>query len=805
MSSDPVHDSPSDFSSSQPSATRVASTYDPVPLLAAELTLPRSGVSAVVALLAEGATVPFIARYRKEATGGFDEVQIRAIEERRLYLLELEERRAVVLAEIGKQGKLTDALQKKILGCTTKADLEDLYLPFKPKRRTRAIIARERGLEPLADRMWAQPLDGSPSAEAEAFVDAAKEVPDVIGALAGARDICAERIAEDADVRKHVRGAYMKEGVIKVTKNEELAQKATKFDMYASYEEPVANIPSHRYLAIRRGETEGVLRASIDLDAEGLMPSIQAAAKVNPKSPWAPDLIKAAQDATKRLLLPTVQSDVRVDLKMAADRAAVEVFAQNLRELLLAAPFGTKTVLGIDPGQRTGCKCAVSDDTGKLLHHETIYLVQGGDATERARMALRSICQKFKPAAVAVGNGTHGRETEDFVREVLTAEGLKEVLCVPVSEAGASIYSASDIAREEFPDLDLTVRGAISIARRLQDPLAELVKVDPKSIGVGQYQHDVYQGLLAKKLDEVVESCVNMVGVELNTASAPLLARVAGIGAGLAKRIVQHRDQHGAFKTRKALLDVTGVGPRTFEQAAGFLRIRGSEHPLDSSAVHPERYPLVEKIATDLGVPVKSLIGDARLVDKIDPARYVAGDVGTFTLNDIMGELKKPGRDPRATFEPPKFRDDVRTMQDLKPGMELEGIVTNVTAFGAFVDIGVHQDGLVHVSQLSDRFIKDPSEAVKVGEKIHVRVLEIDLERKRISLTAKKGGAPAGSTQGAFTKPQPGQQPQNRGGGGGGRPGGGGGRPGAPQQPQGKPAQQGPGFKNNPFADHFRK
>jgi protein Tex len=786
--------------SETPSTEPTVPPFDPVPLLAEELSLPRPGVSATVKLLAEGATVPFIARYRKEATGGLDEVQIRAIEERRTYVLELDERRRAVVSEIHKQGKLTDALFRKILGCTTKSDLEDLYLPFKPKRRTRAIIARERGLEPLADRIWAQPLEGSPEAEANAFVSAAKEVPDTAAALSGARDICAERVAEDADVRKLAREAFQREGVIKVVKNEEHANKATKFDMYATFEEPVANIPSHRYLAIRRGETEGVLRAAIEVDGERLVPQIKAKVKANPKSPWAGELDKAVVDATRRLLLPTVQSDVRVDLKMAADRAAVEVFAQNLRELLLAAPFGTKMVLGIDPGQRTGCKCVVVDDTGKMLENTTVYLVQGNDATERARQTLRAICQKYPLRAVAVGNGTHGRETEAFVKEVLAAEGLKEVFCVPVSEAGASIYSASDIAREEFPDLDLTVRGAISIARRLQDPLAELVKVDPKSIGVGQYQHDVYQGLLAKKLDEVIESVVNQVGVELNTASAPLLSRVAGIGPSLAKRIVAHRNEKGAFKSRKGLLEVAGIGPKTFEQAAGFLRVRGGEHPLDASAVHPERYPLVERMAGDLGVPVASLIGDLRTVDRIDSKRYVEGDVGVFTLNDILAELKKPGRDPRATFEPPKFRDDVRSLEDLKPGMELEGVVTNVTAFGAFVDVGVHQDGLVHVSQLADRFVKDPSEVVKVGEKIKVRVLEVDLDRKRIALTAKKGAAaPAtagqGQAQGQGRLPA-GAPQQSRG--GGGRP--------QQQGQQGKPkGASGEGFRNNPFANLLRK
>jgi uncharacterized protein len=774
--------------------------YDPTPALAEELSLAVSSVGSVVKLLGEGATVPFIARYRKEATGGLDEVQIRAIEERRAYLIELEERRQTVLAEIGRQGKLSDELSRKILTCRTKAELEDLYLPFKPKRRTRAIIARERGLEPLADRIWSQVTEGAPEAEAQAFVNLAKEVPDVLAALAGARDICAERIAEDAVVRKLVRETFAREGVVRVGKEKEHEGKVTKFDMYATFEEKLATIPSHRYLAIRRGEAEGVLRASLDLESETALVGVQTAAKIQPKSPWAGELAKAASDAYKRLIVPSVQSDLRIDLKLAADRGAVDVFAQNLRELLLSAPFGTKAVLGIDPGQRTGCKCVVVDDTGKLLHHTLINLVQGDGALEKARVTLRELFRRFTPRAVAVGNGTHGRETESFVREVLAEEGLKDVLCVAVSESGASIYSASDVAREEFPDLDLTVRGAISIARRLQDPLAELVKLDPKSIGVGQYQHDVHQPLLVKKLDDVVESCVNLVGVEVNTASAPLLSRVAGIGPSLAKKIVAHRDQNGPFKSRKALQLVPGMGPKTFEQAAGFLRVRGGEHPLDASAVHPERYGLVEQMAGDLGVQVASLIGDSKTVGALNPKKYQQGDVGEFTINDILGELRKPGRDPRAVFEPPKFRDDVRTMNDLKPGMELEGLVTNVTAFGAFVDIGVHQDGLVHVSQLSDRFIKDPSEVVKVGDKLKVRVLEIDLERKRIALSAKKdgGGArPAGSHGGGgggggFQGPRPGGP---GGGGGGGGPRRDGPRP--TNNPPPPPAKQ---FTNNPFA-----
>src|SRR5450432_2809421 len=777
--------------------------FDPVPALAAELNLPRASVSAVVKLLAENSTVPFIARYRKEATGGLDEVQIRNIEERRTYLVELEARRTSITVEIHGQGKLTPELAKKLALALTKAELEDLYLPFKPKRRTRATIAKERGLEPLADLIWAQGRTGSPRASAEGFVSAEKEVPDITAALAGARDICAERVAEDPEVRKHTREAYVRDGSIRVTKTKDFEDKTTKFDSYASFEEPIAKIPSHRYLAIRRGETEGVLRAGLVVDQSNVVPFVEKHVKLDRASPWSGELSSAIKDGVERLLLHSVQVDVRVELKMQADKGAIDVFAQNLRELLLSAPFGTKTVLGIDPGQRTGCKCAVVDETGKLLEHETIYLVQGDSALERARQSVRAICKKYPIVAVAVGNGTHGRETEAFVRDLLKEEGLTQgtlPLCVSVSEAGASVYSASDVAREEFPDLDLTVRGAISIARRLQDPLAELVKVDPKSIGVGQYQHDVFQPFLAKKLDEVVESCVNSVGVELNLASAPLLSRVAGIGATLARKIVSYRNEKGAFSSRAKLLEVPGLGPRTFQQAAGFLRVRGGEHPLDASAVHPERYALVEKMAQDLGVPVVSLVGNRELLERLDPKKYQIGDVGSFTLNDILSELRKPGRDPRATFEPPKFRDDVRTMEDLKTEMVLEGVVTNVTAFGAFVDIGVHQDGLVHVSQLSDRFVKDPNEVVKVGDKLSVRVLEVDLVRKRIALSAKRGsdsahvagaGARAAGSGGAGgTRPDPNRGPRPQGGG---------------RAPQGKPQPTAQGFTNNPFAAHFRK
>ncbi len=760
--------------------------FDPVPALSAELSLPVPAVRSVVLLLAEGATVPFIARYRKEATGGLDEVQIRSIEERRTYLVELDERRSAVVAEIDKQGKLTDELRQKLERATTKAEVEDLYLPFKPKRRTRGMIARERGLLPLAELLWAQGTE-RPDEAAAAFVDAAKEVADVKAALQGARDICAERLAEDAGVRKVVREAYQADGVVRVAKEEAHKDSVSKFDTYASYEEPLAKIPSHRYLAIRRGEAEGVLRAVVHLEPERVLPRLVALARVKPASPWAAELTRAVEESYRRLLSPSVESDLRIDQKLGADRAAVDVFADNLRQLLLAAPFGTKWVLGIDPGQRTGCKCGVVDDTGKLHEHTVLYLVQGDRALAEAKQTLLGLLARHPIAAVAVGNGTHGRETEDFVREVLRDAKRADVAVVPVSEAGASVYSASDVARDEFPDLDLTVRGAVSIARRLQDPLAELVKIDPKSIGVGQYQHDVHQPLLGRKLDEVVESCVNSVGVELNTASAPLLARVAGIGPTLAKKIVRHRDEKGAFKSRKDVLSVPGVGPKVFEQSAGFLRVRGGEHPLDDSAVHPERYGLVEAMAKDLGVETAKLVANDAAIAKLRLERYATGDVGEFTLQDIVAELKKPGRDPRAKFEPPSFRDDVRTMSDLVVGMELEGVVTNVTAFGAFVDVGVHQDGLVHVSQLADRFVKEPSDVVKVGDKLKVRVMEIDLARKRIGLSARRDARPTpaqGQGQ-ARPTPAPGQGQARR----------------PPIAPE-KRAAQGDGakFTNNPFA-----
>lgn len=737
--------------------------FDPVPFVSKDLSIGPRQVAAVAKLFAEGGTVPFIARYRKEAHGNLDEVQILNIQEKLTYYNTLEARRVTILSSINEQGKLTDELREQIERTVSKTELEDLYLPYKPKRRTRATIAREKGLEPLADLIREQSLESDPLTAAAAFINAEKEVATAEEALAGARDIVAEQIAERADVRALIREAYFKTGVIasepvKIDANPE----TSKYKDYFSFSQPIADIPSHRYLAIRRGETEGELRRKLVVDADAQIRRMKDLCGLNPVSPFAGDLELAVQDAYKRMLTLSVEIDVSVEMKMKADRAAVEIFATNLRSLLLAAPYGEKPVIGIDPGLRTGCKCVAVDATGKYLDTITIYPEQGSSKAQQAQIDLAKFIEKHQPQAIAVGNGTAGRETEAFVKSLLGLMKKPGISVVSVSESGASVYSASAVAREEFPDLDLTIRGAISIARRLQDPLAELVKVDPKSIGVGQYQHDIYQDLLKDKLDEVVVSCVNRVGVELNTASAPLLSRVAGIGESLAKKIVAHRNEHGAFKSRKELLKVAGLGPRAFEQAAGFLRVRGGTNPLDASAVHPERYKLVEQIAADLGEPLQKLVGHVEIVSKIKIEKYKSDSVGELTLKDIIDELKKPGRDPREQFEAAGFRDDVMTLNDLKEGMELKGIVTNVTAFGAFVDIGVHQDGLVHISQLCDRFIKDPAEVVQAGDRIDVRVLEIDLQRKRVSLTARKdGGKTAPEKSGAAQRPQQ-NKPQPR-------------------------------------------
>jgi uncharacterized protein len=720
--------------------------FDPAPRIAEDSRLALAGVRSVMRLLGGGATVPFIARYRKEQTGGFDELQIRDIEEKAAYLTELDARRRTILSEIESQGKLTPELRAKIESCWVKAVLEDIYMPFKPKRRTRAMIARERGLEPLARRILDQPATGTLEAAVAPFIDPMKGVADAKSALAGARDIVAETIADRSDVRALVRDVFKRDGILVSAAIKGKANEPTKFEAYYNFQEKTRSVPSHRFLAIRRGTEEGVLRMSIDVDTGAIGARVATLAKLRPGSPLSGELATAVEDAITRLLCPSIESEMFAEMKVSADRDAVAVFAENLRRLLLAPALGRRAVIGIDPGQRTGCKCAVVDDTGKLVSHTVIHLVGGEQALARARQALLTLLSAHRPFAIAVGNGTHGREAADFCRDVVNEVGSSAIV-VMVSESGASVYSASDVARDEFPDLDLTVRGAISIARRLQDPLAELVKIDPKSIGVGQYQHDVHQPTLKRKLDEVVESCVNAVGVELNTASAPLLSHVAGLGEALAKRIVAHREKNGAFGTRQQLLDVQGLGPRAFEQCAGFVRIRGGANPLDASAVHPERYGLVTRIAADAKMKVTDLIGRAESVARIPWSAYVSDDVGAPTLDDIRAELVKPGRDPRDTFEAPAFRDDVRKIEDLAAGMELEGVVTNVTAFGAFVDVGVHQDGLVHVSQLASRFVRDPHEVVRVGDKIRVRVLEVDLGRKRIALSAKPrtDGAPDGS------------------------------------------------------------
>jgi len=716
--------------------------FDPTAVIAAELSLPPSSVSGVIRLLDEGNTVPFIARYRKEATGSLDEIQIRAIEERRDYLVDLDKRRRAVIKSIDEQGKLTDELRDRIEACATKTELEDLYLPYKPKRRTRGSIARERGLEPLALRILEQPADGDPASEAAAFVDPDKGVDDVEGALAGARDIVAERIAEIAEVRAAHRARFAEQGVLRSRVARGKADGDTVFRDYHDHSEPAKSIPSHRYLAVRRGEREKVLKVGIEVDQDPLIDRALERVGLFAASPFAEQLRLAVDDGCRRLVAGGVESDVRAELKDRSDREAVEVFAENLRNLLLAAPFGAKPVIGVDPGLRTGCKCAALSRTGAYQGSMNFNLVQGERALEAGRREFVELVGRHRPAAIAVGNGTGGRDAERFVRDALSAEGLADVIVVQVSEAGASVYSASPLAAVEHPDLDVTVRGAISIARRLQDPLAELVKIEPKAIGVGQYQHDVNQPMLARKLDEVVESCVNRVGVELNTASAPLLSRVAGIGPKLADNIVEHRSANGAFESRAQLKKVKGLGPKAFEQAAGFLRLSGARQPLDGSAVHPERYALVKRIAADMGVDLGDLVGDAELAGRIEVSRYVGDEVGEPTLRDIVEELKRPGRDPRDEFEAPAFREDVREVEDLKQGMELEGVVTNVTNFGAFVDVGVHRDGLVHISQLADHFVKDPAEVVKVGDKLEVRVLEVDLERNRISLSAKSEQPP---------------------------------------------------------------
>jgi uncharacterized protein len=701
--------------------------------LARELRLRPEQVERTLELHKSGATVPFIARYRKEATGGLDEVQIQAVIDRAQQRADLDQRRASIVDTIAGQGKLTPELQQALDRARSIAALEDLYLPYKPKRRTRASMARDRGLEPLADLIWKQ--EAVPGNPVPTFIDVEKGVPDAAAALAGARDICAERIAEDALLRAGLRElAWQKARLVSRVVPAKKAEKS-KFEAYYDSAEPIASAPSHRILAMFRGETEEFLRVKVEFPDDEAVSLLASRIVRRPKATFVAELRTATVDAWERLLGPSLETELRNSLKERADRQAIDVFGENLRHLLLAPAAGTKRIVALDPGLRTGIKVAVLDATAQLVDTATLYTERSAAEKRRGAEHFTALLQRHRPELVAVGNGTGSREAETFVRDVLSAVGA-ELPIVSVSEQGASVYSASEIAREEFPELDVSLRGAVSIGRRLGDPLAELVKIDPKSIGVGQYQHDVDHALLEKKLGEVVDSCVNGVGVDVNTASPALLEHVSGVGAGLAKKIVEHRNGHGPFHSRAALRKVSGLGPRTFEQAAGFLRVRG-ENPLDASAVHPERYELVERMAKDLTVPVEALIGRGELVRKIDWRRYVGGDVGEPTLRDILAELEKPGRDPRGDFTPPPFRKDLQTLADVKTGMVLKGVVTNVTAFGAFVDVGVHQDGLVHISQLSNRFVKDPGEVVKVGDHVTVTVLTVDLERKRLGLSMR--------------------------------------------------------------------
>ena len=698
-----------------------------------ELNLQARQVAATAILLEEGGTVPFIARYRKEKTGELDEVQITAIRDRIEQLGELDKRRDSILSSLKERSLLTDVLQAKIDQAETMSTLEDIYLPFRPKKRTRATIAKEKGLEPLSEILWAQDMSTDPKTAAAAFIDSAKEVADAASALAGARDIIAERINDDAAARAKLRELYISQGTIKSKVVSGKEEEGSKFKDYFDWTEPASSAPSHRILAMRRGEEEGFLFTRLTPPEDQAVALLEAMFVKN-SSPAAQEVRTAVQDCYKRLLGFAMEGEARVHFKKRADEEAVKVFADNLRELLLSAPLGQKNVLAIDPGFRTGCKVVLLDRQGKLLGNDVIYPEKSAREQAEAATMVKTVITKFNVEAIAIGNGTASRETETFIRKLGLPTSIPIVM---VNESGASIYSASDVAREEFPNHDITVRGAVSIGRRLMDPLAELVKLDPKSIGVGQYQHDVDQTALKRSLDDVVVSCVNSVGVEVNTASKNLLSYVAGLNSRTAASIVGYRDENGPFKSRKELQKVPGLGPKSFEQAAGFLRIRGGDHPLDASSVHPERYTLIDQMAKDLGCTVEELVRDSTKRSKIDAKKYVSEDVGLPTLQDILSELAKPGRDPRQQFEAFSYKEGVDKVEDLQPGMKLPGVVTNVTAFGVFVDIGVHQDGLVHISQLSDNFVKNPAEVVKVGQRVQATVLEVDLPRKRISLSLK--------------------------------------------------------------------
>ena len=701
--------------------------------IAEELKIKQKQVSDTIELLDEGATVPFISRYRKEVTGSLDEVQVAEIRDRVQQLRELDKRREAILKSIREQEKLTPELEEKINAAETMTLLEDLYLPYKPKRRTKATVARERGLEPLADLIFRQEAIKLEE-EAQRFIDAEKEVHSLEEALQGARDIMAEWINENAELRKKMRDLFISEGkfISKVMPGKE--EEAIKYKDYFDWSEPIKTAPSHRVLAMRRGEKELFLMLDSspeEMDAIALMEKML----VKENNTSAEQVKLAIKDCYKRLLKPSMETEVRLYTKKKADEEAIKVFAENLRQLLLGAPLGEKSVMAIDPGFRTGCKLVCLGPQGQLLHHDVIYPNEPQKRTSESGALLKYLAEKHEVEAIAIGNGTASRETEHFVKSL----GLpSHIIVVMVNESGASIYSASEVARNEFPDHDLTVRGAVSIGRRLMDPLAELVKIDPKSIGVGQYQHDVEQSALKTSLDDTVMSCVNGVGVEVNTASKELLTYVSGLGPSLAQNIVKFRDQHGPFKSRNQIKSVPRLGEKAFEQAAGFLRIRNADNPLDASAVHPERYPVINQMAVDLGVQLDELINSAELRKKVNIQKYVSESVGLPTLQDIMEELSKPGRDPREVFEVFNFQEGVNTLKDLKVGMKLPGIITNITNFGAFVDIGVHQDGLVHLSHLADRYIADPNEVVTVNQKVEVTVMEVDIPRKRIGLSMKK-------------------------------------------------------------------
>lgn len=710
-------------------------------LLSEELTLELWQVSNTLSLKEEGATLPFIARYRKERTGNLDELVLRDLFDRFEYLTELEERKLTILNSIQEQGKLTDELREKIENCKVKNELEDLYLPFKPKKRTRATIAKEKGLEPLALLIKEHNLQSSPALDlqvaAEAFVSIEKGVTNTKEALAGASDIIAEEISEVAEIRSWIRDYFLLSGTIESKIKDEFEVGTTKYETYRDFKIKVKDITPHAMLAIRRGETEGVLSFDLQFDDEEVLGYIERRIILSRQENLLTFLKATVKDSFNRLMKNSLIGEVRLMKKITADEESIKVFESNLRQILLSAPAGQKPVLGIDPGFRTGCKVAVVDDTGKYLEYKPIFPFNSSYEKKDAEDYLIKMINKYEIELIAIGNGTAGRETDAFVKDLLEKLERKPMK-VMVSEAGASVYSASKVAAEEFPDLDLTVRGAISIARRLQDPLAELVKIDPKSIGVGQYQHDVDQKLLKKKLEETVESCVNYVGVDLNNASKELLTYVSGISPKLAENIVTWRNENGKFRSRRQLLKVAKFGDKTFEQAAGFLRIRDGENILDNTAVHPESYHIVEKLLKDLNIPVSEITKNSKLIKSVDLKKYTDEKVGELTLLDIIAELEKPGRDPRESFKYALFKEGINEIKDLRQGMELEGVVTNITNFGAFVDIGVHQDGLVHISEIANQFIKDATKVLKVGQIVKVVVLDVNEKLKRINLSIKQ-------------------------------------------------------------------